>query len=177
MSKKRNNDKGQLRLDFNFNFEGTSQSSSVEGGSQEQLSDFEFGLRSILKSCLDKCAKRKDDALDRYEVAARMSRKIGREITKSHIDQWSAMSTIQRRIHVDTLKALCEVIGDYAPLHYLVESCGFKALHPEEAQAAEYGSKMLFKRMIEADLKDTLNGIDEDELRRRLINRILGAKS
>ena len=106
MSKKRSKDKNQLYLDFSINIGGATETHSLEGGNQENLSDFEFGLRCSLKKSLDKCAKRNDDPLDRYEVAARMSRKIGREITKSHIDQWTAMSTIQRRIHVDTLKAL-----------------------------------------------------------------------
>ena len=177
MSKKRSKDKNQLYLDFSINIGGATETHSLEGGNQENLSDFEFGLRCSLKKSLDKCAKRNDDPLDRYEVAARMSRKIGREITKSHIDQWTAMSTIQRRIHVDTLKALCEVTSDYSPVHYFVESCGFKALHPDEAKAAEYGSKMLFKRMIEADLKETLSEIDEGELQRLLIKRVLGGKS
>ena len=54
----------------------------VEGGSQEELSDFEFRMRQILKDVLDTVAKRKTDPLDRFEVSARMSRKLGREITK-----------------------------------------------------------------------------------------------
>ncbi len=173
MAKKRDS-KNQFHFDFNFNFADIPQARPLEGGNQDQLSDFEFHLRATLKSALDRAGKRDSDPLDRYEVAARMSRKLGREITKSHVDQWVAMSTVQRRIHVDALKALCEVINDYTPLHTLVESCGYRALHPEEAAAAEYGSKMLFKRMIDADLKDILSDLNEVELRRRLIGRIMG---
>lgn len=176
MSKKRHHSKNQFNFDFHFNFADLPQAKTVEGGNQERLSDFEFHLRGTLKAALERAGKRENDPLDRYEVAARMSRMLGREITKSHIDQWAAMSTVQRRIHVDALKALCEVIDDYAPLHALVESCGFRALCPEEAAAAEYGSKMLFKRMIDADLKDILNGLDEKELRRRLVSRIMGGE-
>lgn len=167
-------DKNQFHFDFNFNFVDMRSAAKVEGGSQDKLSDFEFGLCRSLKICLDDCGKRQNDPLDRVEVAARMTRKLGRDITKTHLDQWVAMSAIQRRIHVDALKALCEVIDDYRPMHVFVEACGFKALHPEEAAAAEYGSKMLFKRMIDSDLKDILNNIDEDELRRLLFNRVMG---
>lgn len=159
---------------FNFNFLDSSPSRDVEGGNQENLSDFEMHLRRTIRDSLDACGKREADPLDRYDIAARMSRKLGREITKSHIDQWAAMSTVQRRIHADSLKALCEVTGDWSPLHALVESCGFKALHPDEAKAAEYGAKMLFKRMIDSDLKDILSDIDEAELRKKLIQRAMG---
>lgn len=167
-------DKNQTNFTFNFNYDQPSVPRPVEGGNQETLSDFEFYLRQSIKEALDRCAKRDDDPLDRFEVAARMSRKLGREITKTHIDQWAAMSTVQRRIHADALKALCEVINDWGPLHRFVESCGFVALHPEEASAAEYGSKMLFKRMIDSDLKDILSGIDEQSLRQNLLKRLLG---
>jgi hypothetical protein len=164
---------------FNFHFqiaEGLG-AQPLEGGSQEALSDFDFYLRGTLKVVIDACAKREQDPMDRFEVAARMSRKLGREITKSKIDQWIAMSTVQHRIHVDALKALCEVTGDWAPLHVFVESCGFKALSPDEALAAEYGSKMLFKRMIDTDLKGLLSDIDEQELRKKLMDRVMGGGS
>ena len=170
-------DKNQFNFDFNFNFASEPNVSKSAGGSQEALSDFEFELCRVMKACLDDCSKRQQDPLDRVEVAARMTRKLGRDITKSHIDQWVAMSAVQRRIHVDSLKALCEVMDDYRPMHVFVEACGFKALNPEEALAAEYGSKMLFKRMIDADVKDILSNINEDELRRLLINRIIGVKA
>lgn len=169
--------KDQFTFDFNFNFGQAPAVMAVEGGSQDSLSDFEFGLRRSIKESLDKCARRHQEPLDRYEIAARMSRKLGREITKSHIDQWSAMSTVQRRIHADSLKALCEVISDWTPLHVLVEACGFKALHPDEAAAAEYGSKMLFKRIIDSELKEILSGIDEAELRNSLLKRLLGGEA
>lgn len=165
--------KDQLNMfEFHFNFNSDDCVKTVEGGSQENLSDFEFYLRKTLKETLDRCAKREADPLDRVEVAARMTRMLGRDITKSHIDQWTAMSTVQRRIHVDSLKALCEVTGDYAPMHAFVESCGFKALHPEEAKAAEYGAKMFVKRMLDAELKDILSDIDEADMTKRLMARM-----
>lgn len=152
------------QFDFHFHFGTVPESRPVEGGSQENLSDFEFHMRRVLKQSVDDCGRRETDPLDRFEIAARMSRKLGREITKSHIDQWAAMSTVQRRIHIDALKALCEVTGDWAPLHALVESCGFKALRPDEAAAAEYGVLELLKRRFMTSQKEILNAMDEDAL-------------
>lgn len=168
--------KDQLKL-FDFSNGERPAIRSLEGGSQEQLSGFEMNLRRTLKSSLDKAAKRELLPLSRSDIAAGMSEALGREITKAQIDQWVAMSMIQRRIHTDSLKALCDVIDDYAPMHVFVEACGFKALHPDEAAAAEYGAKMLVKRMLDTDLKKTLKGINENNLRKQLISRMKGGRS
>lgn len=146
---------------------------SVEGGSQQALSDFEFRLRSVMKTVLDDVSKRDVDSLDRFEVAARMSRKLGREISKSHLDQWTAHSAIQRRMHVDAMKALCEVTGDWRVLHFFVESCGFKALDPVEAMCAEFGAQSAIKAMIDGKLKDIKSEIETPEVVARLMARIV----
>lgn len=166
-------DKDQMVLDL---FAAVVENLSLAGGNQEQLSDFEFRFRQSLKVSLDAVAKREIQSLDRIEVAAQMSRLLGRDITKAHIDQWTAMSTVQRRIHVDALKALCETTGDWQPLKLLVESCGFRMLTPDEAICAEYGAKMMLKKMIDNDIKETLSGVDETALRRQLIQRMNGGK-
>lgn len=145
----------------------------VEGGSQEELSDFEFRLRQILKEVLDSVAKRKTDPLDRFEISARMSRKLGREITKSHLDQWTAMSTVPRRMHVDAMKALCEVIGDWRVFHCFVESCGFKALDPLEAKCAEFGAQFAIKSVIDGKLKDIKSELEDPELIQLLMSRVI----
>lgn len=166
-------DKDQMILDL---FQDIAEKLSLNGGSQEQLSDFEFRFRQVLKSTLETAAKRDVRPMDRIEVAAQMSRVLGREITKTNIDNWTAMSTLQRRIHVDAMKALCEVTGDWTALKLLVESCGFRLLTPDEAVCAEYGAKMMLKKMIDSDIKDTLSGVDEATMRRLLIQRMTGGK-
>lgn len=175
MAKREKIDRNQF--DFHFHFSAAPETHSLEGGDQEKLSDFEFHMRRVLKETVDSCGKRAVDPLDRYDIAARMSRKLGREITKTHIDHWTAMSTVQRRIHTDALKALCEVTGNWAPLHALVESCGFKAMHPDEAAAAEYGVLELLKRRSMASQKDILSSMDEDALFQRLMQRSRDIKS
>lgn len=145
----------------------------VEGGSQEELSDFEFRLRQVLKEVLDGATKRKTDPLDRFEIAARMSRKLGREITKSHLDQWTAMSAVQRRMQVDALKALCEVIEDWRVFHCFVESCGFKALDPLEAKCAEFGAQFAIKSVIDGKLKDIKSDLENPELIQMLMSRVV----
>lgn len=167
-------DKNQLALDL---FAAVVENLSLAGGNPDQLSDFEFRFRQSLKTSLDAVAKRELQPMDRVDVAAQMSRLLGRDITKTHIDQWAAMSTVQRRIHVDALKAFCETTGDWQPLKLLVESCGFRMLTPDEAVCAEYGAKMMLKKMIDNDIRETLSGVDEKALRQQLVQRMNGGKS
>lgn len=169
----RKKEPAQNQISFNF-FIGQQQPAGLQGGTQENLSDFEFRFRQCLKEVLDDCAKRPADPLDRIEVAARMSRLLGREIPKTRLDEWTAMATPQRRMHVDALKAFCEVTGDQRTLHMFVASCGLKALTPDEALCAEYGSKMLMKRMVEADIKNTLSTADEQRIYSALLKRLSG---
>ena len=157
---------------FDFDFSDPPEITSLDGGSPNTLSDFEMKLRSTLKECLDVASKRENDPLDRIEVAARMSRRLGREITKGNIDQWVAMSTPDRRIHADALKAMCEVIANWQPLEVLVESCGFKLLSPEEAKAAEYGAAMMMKEMIDGDVKRLKSSINTAKLQSDLHKRM-----
>lgn len=166
--RKKSVDKDQMILDL---FADMVENLSLQGGSQEHLSDFEFRFRRELKAAIDAAG------MDRYEIAARMSRLLGREITKSHIDQWTALSTVQRRIHADSLKALCEITDNWSALQLLVESCGFRMLTQDEAVYAQYGAKMMLKKMIDSEIKDTLSGMDEAALRSALMKRMKGGKA
>ena len=170
-------DNNPNQIDMNFNFDVRVVSSDLENGDQENLSDFEFGLRQLMKQVLDDCSKRDEDPLDRVEVAARMTRKLGRDITKTSIDQWTAMSAVQRRIHIDSLKALCEVVSDYRLMHYFVESCGYKALNPKEAVCAEFGAIMAMRRGHDQRLKNLQPKLDDPALVKYLVNRQLNEDS
>ncbi len=159
---------------MNFNFTAPAAPLALEGGDQNTLSPFERKFRQVLKAVFDDAAKREIDPIDRAEIAERMSRKLGRDISKYQLDQWTAMATVDRRMHVDALKAVCEVTGDMRLLHAFAEACGMKLLTREEAVCAEYGAKLLFKKMIEGDIKGSLQGMDEAALRKQLIQRFDG---
>ncbi|GAB4182018.1 MAG: hypothetical protein OHK0024_21210 [Thalassobaculales bacterium] len=140
-------------------------------------SAFDQALRPVLRAVLERAAKRSPDPLDRIEVAARMSRALGREITKTMLDQWVAPSQGERRIHVDALRALMEVTADPAPLATLAESMGFRLLTADDAACAEYGAQMLVRRHLEARSRD-LSGLLQDQgLAERLIARAIGGRA
>ena len=179
MSKRRPyRDKNQPSLfDFSNNFTiGTVNINqghqSEPDGSRHELSSFEFGLCQILKTVLDDASKRERDPLDRVEIAIRMSKRLGREITKSHIDGWVAMSAVERRIHVDSMKILCEVVNDFRPMHYFVEQCGFKALEPYMAACAEYGAKTALMERLKTESKNLKDQMDDPKLLERLLSSL-----
>lgn len=167
-------DKGSGKNQLTFSFEVSAEDVfALEGGSQTELSDFERKLRYLLKEVLDDAAKRAIDPLDRFEVAARMSRKLGREISKTHIDQWVAMAMVSRRIHVDSLKALCEVIGDLRPIHFFVESCGLRALTPDLARCAEWGAAEVIRRSLASKQRNLGNELESPAVIEALAQRLL----
>tara|TARA_B100000686_G_C16725617_1_gene937617 strand:+ start:1068 stop:1580 length:513 start_codon:yes stop_codon:yes gene_type:complete len=162
---KRTDDPRQMELSFNFYAPPVRH--SLENGNSQTLSDFDFQLRKILKQVLADCDQSRED------LAKAISALLGREITKTHLDGWTAMSAVERRLHVDTMKAICQITGDNRLLHYVAESCGFKALTTEEAEFADYGAKVFFKKMIDQDIRTSFKGVDKKQLAKRLKSRAM----
>ncbi len=159
--------KDPRQMELHFNFYAEPEKYSLKNGDKYSLSDFDFELRKILKQVLA------DSGISRTKLAKEMSNLLGREITKNHIDGWTAMSAIERRLHTDALKAICEITEDYRLLHFVAESLGFKALSTDEAEFAEYGAKVFFKKMIDSDLRTAFKTADKTELINKLKKRAL----
>ncbi|MDX2094334.1 MAG: hypothetical protein SFW64_00080 [Alphaproteobacteria bacterium] len=162
--------KNQLTFSFEVSVDDVF---TLEGGSPAGLSDFDFHLRNTLKELLDDAARRPVNPLDREEIAARMTDKLGRRITKTHLDEWTAKATINRRIHVDALRGLCEVTGDMRPIHYFVESCGLRALTPDLARCAEWGASEVIRRNLANKQKSLGIELENPTVINALTNRLL----
>lgn len=111
--------------------------------------DFDQTMRGLIGSTLDECGRRAVAPMDRERVAALISAHLGRRVSKTQLDQWSAPSQGDRRIHADALRALCLVTGDWRTFHFFVGSCGFKALTPKEAVCAEFGALHAVRRHLD----------------------------
>jgi len=168
MKKTRDPRQGELHFTFYQASEKAARPATLEGGSPLSLSDFDFELRKILKQVLA------DHKPGRARLAEQMTARLGREITKNHIDGWTAMASIERRIHTDALKAVCEITEDYRLMRFMAESCGFVLLTEEEAALADYGSKVLFKKMLDQDLRRSFSEADKRVLKKRLTDRLKG---
>lgn len=123
--------------------------------------DFDATQRARIATTLDQAAHRAVAPMDRDQVAAAMSLILGRRVSKVQLDQWSAPSQADRRIHADALRALCLATGDWRTFHHFVEACGFKALTPQEAVCAEFGALHAVRRHLDAKAR-SLAGDMED---------------
>lgn len=81
----------------------------------------------------------KKTTLSRYQVAAAMSRLLGREITKSQIDSWSAESKQSHRLSVVYLPAFIEATGDKEILRLICDKAGGYFIEGDDALKLELG--------------------------------------
>lgn len=100
-------------------------------------------LREMISDAL------KHTKLSRYEVAAEMSRLIGREITKSMIDSWSAESKENHRFPLAYLNAFCEATGDKSILRFIAEKAGGYFIEGADALYTELGRIERMKRDLQ----------------------------
>jgi len=121
-----------------------------------------LNLDAAVKELITEALKR--SPLSRYQIAAEMSRKLGREVTKAQIDAWSAESKENHGIKVFVLNAFMEATGDKTILHLLCETAGGRFAEGREALYTELGridqkEKELSekKKLIKATLQ-TLDG-------------------
>lgn len=147
---------------FNF-FISSAQPVAADSSNQPVLpsTDIDLTLRAQVSATLDEAAHRQVIPMDREQVAAAMSRTLGRRVSKAQLDQWSAPSQGDRRIHADALRALGLVTGDWRALHHLVEACGFRALTPKEALCAEFGAVHAVRRHLEQRARELAGGMEE----------------
>lgn len=104
--------------------------------------DISQRLREFLSEGLRQCD------FDRYEAAARMSRLIGCEITKSQLDSWTAESKEGHRFPAEYLPAFIKVTGYKEPLRVMAEMVQCYLLESEEALLAELGKIDCQKREL-----------------------------
>lgn len=90
-------------------------------------------LRGLVSALL------KDCPLDRFEVAAVMSRLLGREITKHMLDSWTAESREGWRFPLEYLPALEEALQTHALTAWIADLRGCRLLVGREAIDAEIG--------------------------------------
>jgi len=90
-------------------------------------------LREMISEAL------KGTRLSRYQVAAEMSRMLGREITKAQLDSWSAESKENHRFPLVYFLAFMEATGDKTILRFICEKAGGYFIEGEDALRLELG--------------------------------------
>lgn len=112
--------------------------------------DIAHAVRDVL---VDMLAAAKLAELDRFDVAASVSRLSSRSMTKDMLDQYCANSADGKRFPLEALPALTVVTGDYRLLEFIAECCGCRILRGEEAMVAELGALAMQEKAIKDRLK------------------------
>jgi hypothetical protein len=120
-------------------------------------------IRELISQALKK------SPLNRYEVAAEMSRLLGREITKAMIDSWSAESKGRNRLPVAYLSAFTTATGDRELLRHVCDMSGGVYIENEDALRLELGrveeekKKLREKERFIKDYLKTMHRVSDGE--------------
>lgn len=169
MSRRKRNDRNDLaedQLTLNFDVFAIETPSGVVAAQGENILD--AGIRQALVVVLDGAFGR---GLSRERVAEMMSAGLSRNVSKAHLDLWTAPSQADRRIPVDALMALMAACADYSPLEWMAHHVGRKVLTADEALCAEFGAMAVLDRHIKAKQK-AIEGQMDEKLFGQLMNRM-----
>lgn len=95
----------------------------------------------------------KECPVDRYEIAAQMSRLSGDDVSKNMLDAWSSPARADHNIPFYRIPLLEEVCQSHAFTDWLVHLRGGRVAYGREALAAEYGKLSRVQERVNADLR------------------------
>lgn len=105
----------------------------------------------------------KDCLVDRYEVAAQMSRLSGDDVSKHMLDAWSSPARTEHNIPLYRAPLLEEVCHSHAFTDWLVHLRGGRVAYGREALAAEYGKRQRMMEKLKSDMRELKKLMGEEE--------------
>lgn len=123
----------------------------THGTGAEGSLDLDAQIREAISATL------KNSIHDRYGIAAKMSRLMAKEITKSMLDSWSAESKETNRFPLSCLNPLITATDDKSILRLLCEKAGGYFIESEDALRLELGKL----EEQEKEIKDKRKAITE----------------
>ncbi|MEW6490517.1 MAG: hypothetical protein AB1578_21720 [Thermodesulfobacteriota bacterium] len=91
--------------------------------------------------------------LSRWEIAGRMGRALGGEVTKWQLDAWTAESKEGHRFPVSYAAAWCWAVGSTRLVEHLARVLGLRLLTDMEAARAELHEEREALRRRQAELR------------------------
>lgn len=90
----------------------------------------------------------KASPLSRYEISAKLSELIGREITKFQLDSWTAESKEGYHTPAAYMPALAFILNDIGGMRILAAPLGIKLLESKDLMWLEYGKVRQMERQL-----------------------------
>ncbi|WP_085919059.1 hypothetical protein [Halomonas sp. CSM-2] len=105
----------------------------------------------------------KDCPVDRYEVAAQMSRLSGDDVSKHMLDAWSSPGRCDHNIPFYRIPLLEEVCQSHAFTDWIVHLRGGRVAYGREALAAEYGKRQQMLEKLKGEMKELKRLMGDDQ--------------
>lgn len=113
-----------------------------DSGLSEGALDIGLGLRQCLSRTIT------ESRLDRYFIAAEISRLTKSTVSKEMLDKYTS-SNPDYCIRCEILTAFCQVVGSLEPFRYLLEPLGSDVLNPEDKDLIEMARLQEEERKIQ----------------------------
>lgn len=123
----------------------SAQQGLFDTGLSEGALDIGLGLRQCLSRTIG------ESGLDRYRVAAEVSRLTGSTVSKEMLDKYTS-SNPDYCIKAEILPAVCHVLGSLEPFRYLLEPLGSDVLNPEDKDLIELARLQEEERRIQSKI-------------------------
>ena len=96
----------------------------------------------------------KETPLDRYEVAAQMSRLSGDDVSKNMLDAWASPARADHNIPFYRAALLEEVVSAHELTNWLVHKRGGRVAYGKEALNAQLGKLTVMKQQVEQQIRE-----------------------
>ncbi len=113
-------------------------------------SDYSVAVATQLKIVLDSA---QDHDLDRFDVAAEMSRLVGKEITKTTIDKWAAPSSTDHNIYFCYIPVLESICSSTGLTDWLVKKRGGRVAYGKDTLNVLLSKKAQQRKKLDAEMK------------------------
>lgn len=115
---------------------------------QAAIADGSWDTRLAVKAAMSEAMRR--CKLSRWEIAAEISRRVGRDITKSMLDNYTAESKEDCYPPFYIMAAFCAVVGDWEPYRVSLAPAGGDVVFGEELEIIDdYKREQEIRRMME----------------------------
>lgn len=123
--------------------------------------DYAFDVSNLVSQIL------KASPLDRYEIAARMSRSAGEDISKNTLDAWASPARSDHNLSLCRAPLLEEAASSHILTDWLTAKRGGRVAYGAEALNAELGKLEVMRSEINTQIRDL----------RRMMDAFQGGKS
>lgn len=110
------------------------------------------GLDAIVSASVARMLR--EDGRSRTEIAAHVSRLLGRTVSKSMLDVYSAESHADHNVPASRWLAIVAATGNFAVADAIMKTIGARLLSGDEIKAAELGNLQAERDAIDARMKE-----------------------